>query len=401
MSSVLRLGLFFIALFVGSGASLPFIPVWFRAQGLGATQMAFILAAPYFGRTLVGPALALWADLFRLRRTPMAWLALGAAVAFASLAVMHGFWGWLAAWLLGSTLLGALSPLGDVLGLRESRIRGFIYAVPRGMGSAGYVFGNVVMGVVLAKTAPGSVLVWTVAAAALTAVAARWLLPPVPVHDGGELLSARDLLSGLGGLLRQPTFMLAIFAIGLIQAAHGFYYGFSTLLWRQQGLGAWTGLLWGWAVGTEVLFMWFMEPWRRRMGPERLLIVGGAGAVVRWLALSATPPLWLLFALQSLHALSYAATFFGALRLIERLSPPQAASAAQTLNSAMSGGVLIGLTTIVSGPLFDALGARGYLVMAGIAGVGLALAFVLMRELGRQERATPTTPDLAARPSSP
>ena len=401
MPSVLSLGLFFIALFVGNGASLPFIPVWFRAQGLGATQMAVILAAPYFGRTLVGPALALWADLFRLRRTPMAWLALGAAAAFASLAVMHGFWGWLAAWLVGSTLLGALSPLGDVLGLRESRRGGFAYAVPRGMGSAGYVFGNVVMGLVLAKTAPGSVLIWTVTAASLTAASARWLLPPVPVHDGGERLSARDLLSGLGGLLRQPTFMLAIFAIGLIQAAHGFYYSFSTLLWRQQGLGAWTGLLWGWAVGTEVLFMWFMEPWRRRMGPERLLIIGGVGAVVRWLALSASPPLWLLFPIQSLHALSYATTFFGALRLIERLSPPQAASAAQTLNSAMSGGVLIGLTTIASGPLFDALGARGYLVMAVIAGVGLALAVLLMRDLRRLGPSIPTGPDPAARPSSP
>ncbi len=68
MASLLRLGLFFAALFVGSGASLPFIPVWFRAQGLSATQMAVILASPYFGRTVFGPLLALWADLFRLRR---------------------------------------------------------------------------------------------------------------------------------------------------------------------------------------------------------------------------------------------------------------------------------------------------------------------------------------------
>ncbi len=401
MSSVLRLGLFFIALFVGTGASLPFIPVWFRAQGVGATQMAIILAAPYFGRTLVGPALALWADLFRLRRTPMAWMALGAALAFASLALAHGFWGWLGAWLIGSTLLGALSPLGDVIGLRESRTRGFTYAIPRGMGSAGYVFGNVVMGLVMATAAPAAVLVWAVAAAGLTAAAARWLLPPLPVHDGGEPLSARDLLGGLGGLLRQPTFMLAIVAVGLIQASHGLYYSFSTLLWRQQGLGAWTGLLWGFAVGVEVLFLWFMEPLRRRLGPERLLILGGCGALVRWLALSFSPPLWLLFPIQGLHSLSFTATFFASLRLIERLSPPKSASAAQTLNSTMSAGVLIGLTTIASGPLFDALGARGYLVMAGIAGVGVALALVLMRAIRRDpDLASPTTPAQAAPRSS-
>ncbi|QUD89983.1 MFS transporter [Phenylobacterium montanum] len=376
---VLRLGLFFAALFVGSGASLPFIPVWFRAQGLTATQMAIILASPYFGRTLVGPLLGLWADLFRLRRTPMALMAAGSAVAYALLGLAHGFWAWLALWLVGTTLLQGLSPLGDVLGLRESRARGFAYAVPRGMGSAAYVIGNVGMGLVLARTAPVSVVIWAVAAAGLTALAAMFLLPPTPVHDGGHRLSARDLVGGLGELLRDPVFLLAIVAVGLIQSAHGFYYSFSTLLWRRQGLGAWTGLLWGCAVGAEVVFMWFCEPWRRRVGPERLVIIGGVGGLVRWIALSFSPPLWLLFPIQALHALSYTATFFGTLRLLERLSPPQSASAAQTLNSAVSGGILIGLTTIASGPLFDALGAHGYLVMAAIAGLGVALAVVLAR----------------------
>ncbi len=102
---------------------------------------------------------------------------------------------------------------------------------------------------------------------------------------------------------------------------------------------------------------------------------------MRWIALSFSPPLWLLFPIQALHALSFTATYFGALRLMEQLSPPKAASAAQTLNSAVSGGVLIGLATIVSGPLFDALGARGYLVMAAIAGTGVALAVGLTRAL--------------------
>jgi PPP family 3-phenylpropionic acid transporter len=379
MGSVLRLGLFFAALFIGSGASLPFIPVWFRAQGLSATQMAVILASPYFGRTLFGPMLSLWADLFRLRRTPMALMAAGATLGYASLAFIHGFWSWLLAWLLATTLLQGISPLGDVMGLRESRAKGFAYAAPRGIGSAAYVVGNIGMGLVLARTAPVSVLVWTVTAAGLCACAAVWVLPPTPVHDGGQRVSAKDLVRGFGGLLRDPVFVLAIVAVGLIQSSHGFYYSFSTLLWRRQGLSAWTGPLWGCAVGAEVLFLWFMEPWRRRMGPERLVIIGGVGGVIRWLALSVSPPLWLLFPIQALHSLSYTATFFGSLRLLERLSPPQSASAAQTLNSAMSGGVLIGLTTVASGPLFDLMGAGGYLVMAGIAVIGVALAVALAR----------------------
>ena len=58
MPVVLRLGLFYAAFFVGSGASLPFMPVWFRAQGLSGAQMTVILAMPMFARTVAGPALA-------------------------------------------------------------------------------------------------------------------------------------------------------------------------------------------------------------------------------------------------------------------------------------------------------------------------------------------------------
>jgi PPP family 3-phenylpropionic acid transporter len=132
-----------------------------------------------------------------------------------------------------------------------------------------------------------------------------------------------------------------------------------------------TGVLWGVGVAAEVGFLWFTEPWRRRIGPERLMLLGGAGAVARWTCLAFSPPLWLLIGLQVLHALSYTATFMGSLQLVERLAPARNASLAQTLNSVLTGGFLIGFSTMASGPLFDAVGARGYLAMSAIALAGL------------------------------
>jgi PPP family 3-phenylpropionic acid transporter len=217
------------------------------------------------------------------------------------------------------------------------------------------------------------VLVWAVTAAAVAAIGARLWLPADPVHDGTAALERRDLIRGLGGLFRQPVFLLAIASVGLIQASHGFYYSFSTLVWRRQGVpDGWIGLLWGFGVGAEVMFLWFLEPWRRRVPPERLLVIGGLGAMVRWTAFAFQPGLVLLFPLQALHALSFTATFLASLRLVERLSPPESASAAQTLNSSISGGLLTGLATIASGPLFDAWGAKGYLAMTLLAGMGVA-----------------------------
>jgi MFS transporter, PPP family, 3-phenylpropionic acid transporter len=384
MPIVVGLGLFYSAVFIGSGASLPFMPVWFRAEGLSGTEIAIIVSAPQFARTLTGPAIALWADGFRLRRTPMIWLGLGASLSYASLAVLHGFWWWLAGWFLGSTFLGALSPLTDVLTLRRAGRDGFAYGTPRGVGSMAYICGNVGMGLILLVAPSVAVLVWTIVAASLTVLAARLLLPPDPVHEGAARLGARDLFAGLRGLLGDRVFMLAVMANGLIQASHGFYYSFSALAWRRQGVPeGWIGVLWGFAVGVEVLFMWFLEPWRRRVGAEALVVLGGAGAMVRWTALAFSPPLVLLFPLQALHALSFTATFLGSLKLIERLSPPTSATSAQTLNSSIANGLLSGLATMASGPLFDAFGARGYLAMTAVAAIGLLGAVALPRTAPR------------------
>jgi PPP family 3-phenylpropionic acid transporter len=92
MPAIVGLALLYVTILVGSGSRLPFIPVWFQAQGLSGAQMAAIMAAPLFAQAVTGPALALWADSFRLRRTPLIWIAGGSTAAFGLLGLVHGFW---------------------------------------------------------------------------------------------------------------------------------------------------------------------------------------------------------------------------------------------------------------------------------------------------------------------
>lgn len=380
MPLTVRLGLYFAAIFVGTGVTGPYIGGWLHAQGLSGAQIGVILAAPALGRIVTGPALAVWADGFRLRRTPMILMASATTALYSLFALSHGFWIWCALWFASQSLFSSLSPLADVITLRRARLDGFNYGWPRGMGSAGFVFANVVMGILLTLVQPDAVVIWMIAAAAAVALGGRWLLPDDPVHEAGERIERRDRWAGLGALLRNPAFMLAIGSAGLIQASHAFYYGFSVLSWRAQGIPtSFTGVLWGVGVGVEVLFLWFAEPWRRRVGPERLMMLGGLAAVVRWTCLAMSPPLWLLFPIQALHALSYCATFMGSLQLIERLSPARSASAAQTLNSVLSGGFLSGFASMGSGALFDLVGVHGYLAMTATAALGLAGALLLPR----------------------
>lgn len=380
MNSALRLGFFYAVVFIGTGASLPYMPVWFRSHGLSGAQIGLLLAAPMLARAITAPMLAIWADGFVLRRSPVLLMLAGAGVAYTAIGFTSGFGAWFVLWFVAGTFMSTVTPLTDVLTLRRAGREDFNYGFPRGIGSAAYIVANVGAGALLARTSPDVILVWTAGAALTAALMAVVLLPRERVHESGEVAHRRERWQGLGDLLRNRTFLLAAFTIGALQATHGFYYGFSTLAWRREGISeAMVGLLWGFGVAVEIGFLWFCEPWRRRVGPERLLILGGAAAVVRWGAFAFSPPLWLLFPLQALHTFTFAATFVGGLTLIERIAPPRAATAAQTLSSALSGGLLIGLATLASGALFDAVGARGYLAMAALGALGLLGAVRLNR----------------------
>jgi PPP family 3-phenylpropionic acid transporter len=387
MSLPLRLGLYYSAIFLGTGASSPYMPVWFQHHGLSGAQIGLILSLPMLARVVTAPLLAVWADSFRLRRTALIVAGSGVAVAYALMALPLGFAGWAVVWFAASSAFSTLSPLTDVIVLGRARRDGFNYGWPRGIGSAAFIVANVVMGAILTWGSPELVLVWITAAAALAGLGARWLLPADPVQEEGGAAKLRERFAGLNELLRDRGFMTAVIAAGLIQSAHAFYYGFSTLAWKRQGIPeSMTGVLWGVGVLAEIAFLWFFEPWRRRVGPRNLLVLGGVAAVVRWTALAFSPPLWLLFPLQTLHVLSYAATFLGSLQLVERFSTPRNASAAQSINSALSGGVLSGLATLASGPLFDRFGAQGYFLMSAMCVAGLAGA-VRLYGIGRLDPA--------------
>ena len=383
MTAAQRMALQYVLLFGATGVSLPFAGLWMRSEGLSGAEIGALLAAPMLARVFTGPLLAVWADGFRLRRTPIALLGL-------AMATGYGLAGWTdipalraLGWFTGATAMAGLIPLTDVMTLRLAGRLDFSFSLPRGAGSAAFVLANVGMGALLLRWPAEVVIVWLVAVSLGLAAAAAVTLPPEPVGEGAPA-AGLERFRGLGRLVADPVFMLAIMAIGLVQAAHAFQYGFSALLWKAQGISeAMTGWLWAFGVVVEIALMWLFEPWRRRagIGPWSLLTVGSGAAVVRWAAMAFAPPLWLLWPLQALHALTFAATFLAGVQIVERLSPADSHTAAQTLSSVLSAGLLIGLATAASGPLYDRFGAGGYWAMAAVAVAGLIAAAPLRSRL--------------------
>ena len=381
MRSLPATALVYGLIFAGVGVSLPFAGLWFEAQGLSGVEIAMILATPMLARVVTGPFLAIWADGLKLRRTALFFLGLAAAAAYAGALLVEGVALWLPLWFVASTASAAMIPLSDALTLRLARRDGFVFAWPRGVGSFAFIVANVAMGLLLTGAPVDAILVWVAVAAVLSGLAAFLALPREPVLETG-VTSSRDRLAGLGRLVADPAFMTAVAAVGFIHASHAFYYGFSAIIWTDQGVSERdVGLLWGVSVAAEVVLLWLVEPWRRRspVGPSALLIMGAVAAAVRWAFLAMAPPLWALWPLQALHALSFAAVFIGGLEAVERLSPSENATAAQMVSSSLSAGLLMGMATLLAGPLFDAYGTLGYAAMGALALLGLICAVGVRR----------------------
>lgn len=384
MTSSPRLALHYVLLFGVTGVSLPFAGLWLQGLGLDGAEIGTLLAVPMLARFVTGPLIAVWADGFALRRTPIAILGGVAVLGYGAAALVEGYALWTLCWFVAATATSAIIPLIDVLGLRLARREGFSFSVPRGCGSAAFVLANLVMGALLLRLPVDAVIVWIMAGSALVALYARFGLPAEAVSATGRA-SGRNRFLGLGRLLADPVFMVAILAIGAVQASHGFYYGFSAILWTGQGLStSLVGALWAGSVIIEIGFMWWLDPWRRRrgIGPGAMLAVGMVAGLVRWTALAFSPPLVLLWPLQALHALTFAATYLAGVEIVERLAPEDAQTAAQTLSSTLSAGVLIGIATVLSGPLYDAVGAGGYLAMSALVLLGAVAGLSVRRRLG-------------------
>jgi PPP family 3-phenylpropionic acid transporter len=86
-----------------------------------------------------------------------------------------------------------------------------------------------------------------------------------------------------------------------------------------------------------------------------------------------------LFALQLLHALTFAATYVGFLRYAVQSVPDRYAATAQAINSALSGGIVMAAASAVSGYFFARIGVGGFAIMIVPALLGLIAAIALWR----------------------
>jgi PPP family 3-phenylpropionic acid transporter len=116
-----------------------------------------------------------------------------------------------------------------------------------------------------------------------------------------------------------------------------------------------------------------------RLGITALLALAALSGVVRWTALAASAELWLLIAVQVLHAGTFAAAHLAAMHFLAQAVPARASASAQALYSAIAAGAGMALAMSGAGALYALAGAGAFLAMAAMAAAGAAAALLLGR----------------------
>ncbi len=383
----LRIALFYAGYFTVQGVQLPFLPVWLESRGLTDDEIAVALALPLFLRVVLTPLASWAADRAPNRRFAIRVYSFAAVAVFAFADSVEGFWP--IALVAGTALLmwNVALPAAEALALTGVRRFGLDFGRMRLFGSISFIVANLASGALIGVFSPAALfwlLLGVLVVSALTSLTLPVTPPELRALDDAERAAPRPP----GRVLLHPAFLGLMTAGGLVLAGHAMLYGFGSLYWQSLGYSPVAiGALWATGVIAEIALFSMSGRVARRFGAWNLMAAGGAAALLRWTLFPLDIGLPGYFLLQVLHGLTFGATFLGIQQAILTRIPDRSGGTAQGIN-AMIGGLMMAVATVLSGPLYRALGGWAFTTMVVPAAAGLAILLVL-RIAGRRGRETP------------
>src|ERR1700733_2504931 len=318
----MRLALFYGAIFALIGCHLPFFPVWLRAVGIDAGWIGVISAVPAVTRFTVLPVVTGFAERRGAVRGAMMATAVMTTLGFSLIGTQHLPLAVFLAHAVTAASWTPTVPLTDAYALRGVARYGLDYGPLRLWGSAAFIVGALGCGL-LAGMIAAEYLIWIIVATGAFAALIGFGLQPLESRPA-QLLAR----SGSGALLRDPGFLAIIAASALIQGSHSTYYVFGSITWQLAGLSGLT-IAALWAIGVVAEIGVFALSPRFTLRPSMLVVIGGVGAMLRWLITAQEPPVAVLAVVQLAHGLSYGLTQVGIMGLMVRHVPMPVVTRAQ------------------------------------------------------------------------
>jgi PPP family 3-phenylpropionic acid transporter len=364
-----RIALVFCAPMMVNGIALPFFPIWLETLSLTDFQIGIVLAVPLFVRVFTAPVAGVIADRIGERSVVLLWSALFSLLTAVALFVTGSFWPILLLYTLQGAVYSPYVPITEAIMLSGVRRWNFDYGRMRLWGSLAFIVATMAGGW-LAGLYGGAMVLPAMAAAFVLTVVGALIAPKIGKPRRPSPIAAIATMP-TKSTLRQSDVQLMLIGVSLVNASHAMLFAFSAIYWQKMGFsGVDVGILWSAGVLAEVVFFLFAVQLRRRFNLWSMMIVGASVAVVRWIVFPMEMSFAGYFALQCLHAFTYALIHMSAQsRLVQRVSEEQEA-AAQGLYFFYTG-IFTALATFVSGYAFSWYGVQGFYLMSLVAAAGL------------------------------
>lgn len=364
-----RLSGYYFFYFAFNGAFMPYFGLYLQSLNFSAWDIGLLMSSMQVVR-LFAPGLWGWlADRLQQRVLIMQLLGLLSLLVFSSLFWLYDFQALLL--VLGglSFFWSAALPLGETLTFNHLREASGQYSRIRLWGSIGFILAVLATGALLDQAPMASVL-WVCWGLLAGVLAVALLVPEATptAHQGDP--------PALLGLLRQPKIQALFAACLAMSAAHGALYVFYSIHLAEHGYSkSEVGALWSLGVIAEIVVFMGMSRLTRRFSLRRLLLACFLTAVLRFLLIG-----WgidvLAFAVigQVMHGLTFGAFHAASISAVNQWFPGPAQARGQALFSSVSFGAGSLLGGVVSGWMWDSLGASyTFTLSSAFALVGLVV----------------------------
>lgn len=356
--------------------------IWLSWRGMTTLEITILLSAPSFIRFLATPIIGLWSDTKADHRIALLWGSWIAVLASIILPFAGEFLSFLLLIIILQLATHSLIPITEAKSLAGAQKLGVNYGSMRLWGSLSFISANIIGGLVIKVCGNESISAMLVATS-ISILFAAYLLPNNPECGRTQPSNFQAGLRSIKILLSEKWFLLLLISTGMIQSSHATYYVLGTLHWRSKGISdEWIGILWALGVIMEAGLFFISNRLLERYSSIGLIVIGGLSAIARWTIMALDPPFWALFPLQCLHALTFAATHLGTVNIINIHIPATQSGTAQSINTALGSGALMGIMTLLSGLLYEMIHVSSYIIMAGIAGFGVIILIFMTNTIG-------------------
>ena len=344
--------LLFFFQFGAIGMFFPFLNIFYLQNGLSATEVGLIGTAGAALSVLGASAWGYLADRIGRIRLLLVAGALGGALFFQIMPLLHTLEAFLALTCLTGVIGAGVAPLVDSLTLGMLGERSEEYGRFRLGGSLGYILTAAFAGLVYERIG----LRWmfffyglVILGFAITAL----FLPPAPPRL--ENRPAR----GVASMVRQPVWLVFALAVLLVWiAAIGIINYIGPAIKSLGGSDSLVGLSTSLGALAEIPFMFFSGRWMRRFGAQVMLGFAMLAYAARLALYGWMPgPTWAIF-IGMLNGPTYVFFWNSAVNTARRLAPPGYQATAQgLLGSVTNLGSVI--SALFCGFLFDQMGPGG------------------------------------------